>query len=630
MRALAWRLFALLVLCCAWTTAIAAPEAWLDRNRIALGDTVTLHVATTGNAAPDFAPLDAAGLRPHGHASQRRFELVNGQASMRTLYTVMLRPARAGQLVVPPVPVDGARTAPLALEVTAAPSPLPARAGDDVFIEAQPDDLDPYVQQSVGWIVRLYSAVPLVSGQLDQPAPRGASMQRVGDDVQYTRELDGRRYTVVERRFLLVPELSGELVVPGARFEGRGVGGFFDSVFGDRGGALAATGQPRALGVQPVPANAPTPWLPLRDLQLRYRTVPDALQAGRAASLSVELVADGAFAAQLPDLELPPIDGVQVFAEPAQFDERFVDGRPQVTLTRRFSLVPARAGPVELRALRWPWWDVDTGSVRTATLPAQRWQVRPGAASQPATGAAAPQTPGAAPADAPLADGPGRWLAIAALAVAAWLLVMAWATRRRAPADTRASASRTDARGAASGTGRAEKLDASRPVRDVEGSGEPPSTSPRTGRDAGTPTDRVAATAPAAASPTHPGSAARQHVVHGRDATAAPPAGSRSTSAPPRRAELRRALERGAVDDILAALHALAPTPAAGTEALIDRLDDPAQRAALHALQRAQWGDGDLDAARTALRRAFTTGPRWRPQARARGADPLPPLYPER
>ncbi|GHA84648.1 BatD family protein [Cognatilysobacter bugurensis] len=562
---LAWRVVAVLALCCVSMVAFAAPEAWLDRNRIALGDTVTLHVATTGTAAPDFSPLEAAGLSPRPQAAQRRFELVNGQASMRTLFTVVLRPPRAGRTAVPAISVGTERTAPLALEVTAAPAAPPARAGDDVFIETQPDDVDPYVQQAVGWVVRLYSAVPLVSGHLDQPSPEGASMQRVGDDVQYTRELDGRRYTVVERRFLLVPERSGELVVPGAKFEGRGVGGFFDSVFGDRGGALAATGAVRVLGVRPVPTNAPTPWLPLRDLQLRYRELPDTLQAGRAAAVSVELVADGAFAAQLPELTLPPIDGVEVFAEPPQSDERFVDGRPQVTLTRRFSLVPAQAGPVALPALEWPWWDVDTGGTRTATLPAQQWQARPGVAASPVLPGVTDAPAQDAPADAaPDASATGRWLAIAALAVAAWVLTMAWAARRRA----------------ARGVGTAEDGE--------DGAATPGSVTPT--QDA------------------RPDAAA----------------------APAKPADLRRTLERGTPDEILAALRALSPRPAPDTDALIGQLDDAAQRDALQALQRARWGGGDPAAALDALRRAFAPGPRWRETRSARKADPLPPLYPER
>ena len=121
------------------------------------------------------------------------------------------------------------------------------------------------MQQAVGFVVRLYYAVPLISGQLDQPTPDGASLQRVGEDARYTRELGGRRYDVLERRFLLIAERSGPMTIPGARFQGQGVGGFFDDLFGDGRRALNADGAPRTLQVRGAPANASQPWLPLRD-----------------------------------------------------------------------------------------------------------------------------------------------------------------------------------------------------------------------------------------------------------------------------------------------------------------------------------------------------------------------------
>src|SRR3546814_11194354 len=97
----------------------------------------------------------------------------------------------------------------------------PARAGSAAFIETQIDDEDPYVQQSVGYTLRLYYATPLVSGQLDQAKPDGASLQRVGSDLQYTRLVGGKRYTVGERSFLLVPERSGPMKIGRAACRGR-------------------------------------------------------------------------------------------------------------------------------------------------------------------------------------------------------------------------------------------------------------------------------------------------------------------------------------------------------------------------------------------------------------------------
>jgi len=440
------RAMLLVMLALASLDAAAQVRAWLDRDRIAMGETVTLNIestAATTSTEPDYAPL-LTEFFVSGRTSRREFVMGTGGSTVRTLYAVALRPRRDGVITVPALNVGSLRTQPIPLTVAPSAAPSPTRT-EDVFIESEADDPDPYVQQSVGWVVRLYSATPLISGQLDQDAPEGASLQRIGDDAQYQRDIGGRRYHVVERRFLLVPERSGVLTVPPARFEGRGAGGFFDDLLGGgRGGALEAQGTPRKLDVQAAPANAPQPWLPLQNLTLRYQSTPQELRVGSAATVTVEALADGATAAQMPELQLPPIDGVQVFAEPVQADERFVDGRPRVKLTRRFSLVPAREGNARMAGLQLRWWDVRGGEPQTTSLPPLSWTVMPGAPPAAANAQATPSpsvsgdiaatAPGASSAIAArftdLGGANKAWVLAALLFAALWLFTLVWGLHR--------------------------------------------------------------------------------------------------------------------------------------------------------------------------------------------------------
>ncbi|MDN5782150.1 MAG: BatD family protein, partial [Luteimonas sp.] len=270
----------------------------------------------------------------------------------------------------------------------------------------------------------------------DQDAPDGASLQRVGSDLQYTRQVGGKRYTVVERRFLLVPERSGPLTIPGARFNGRSTGGFFDDMFGDGSRELSANGAPRFVTVRPVPAKAPQPWLPLRGLGLRYVATPQRVRAGEAATVTIEARADGATAAQFPEIELPTIDGAQVFAEPAQTDETFDDGRPKVTVTRKFSIVPAHAGALRIPGPRIAWWDVRAAAPRTASLPDLQWQVAPGTTGNgpPAAAVGAADDDASARGDArlPGMQGDARiWAWATAGFALLWLATLVWALQRR-------------------------------------------------------------------------------------------------------------------------------------------------------------------------------------------------------
>lgn len=427
-----------LLLACALVLlpAHAETRAWLDRDRIHAGETATLNIETdqAGVSAPDWTPLEAE-FEVSGHTSTRRVEMVAGETRVRSLFAVALRPRREGVVTVPPVQVGAGATSPLTLTVLPAPD-TPAHAGAVAFIEAELDTAHAWVQQAVGYVLRLHYATPLVSGQLEQPQPEGATLQRIGEDVQYSRELAGRRYNVVERRFLLVPERSGPLEIPAARFQGRGTGSFFDDMFGSGPRSLRATGEPQRLEVRPVPGDAPRPWLPLRALEMRYLEAPTTARAGASVDVVVELRADGAIATQLPEPQMRAGGGAQVFAEPADIQEHFDDGRPQATLTRRFSIVPDRAGTLQLELAPLQWWDTRAAAARTAALPALVIQVQGGGG----TGPGAPVQGAMAADDAeawirvPGVQGEVRPWAVAAAAFALlWLATLIWGLHRRRP-----------------------------------------------------------------------------------------------------------------------------------------------------------------------------------------------------
>lgn len=426
--------------------AAAATRAWLDREQVEVGQTVVLSIETDqAGGSPDLSGL-MADFVLEGQSSNQSMQWNNGQTQRRTTFEISLAPKREGRLSVPPISIGGEQSQPLELTVSAAAAPAVADGSAGAYLETEIDDASPYVQQSVGVIVRLLYSVPLASGQLDLDPPEGASLQRIGEDAQSSREINGRRYNVVERKYLLIPERSGALTLPGPRFKGRGVGGWMDDFLGGNSRELRANGAPKTIQVSAQPDNAPQPWLPLRDLRLRYVSVPQSLRAGEAGELVVEAIAQGATQAQMPELPAPVIAGAQVFAEPPQYDETFNGGSPQVKLTRRFSIVPNAAGKLAVPGMKLGWWDVRASAAKFAALPDLALEATPGSGSFAAPAAVAA---GAAP-DAisdnalslqPTAQAPTpdwwRWLAFGFAGL--WLLTVAWLglwwwQRRRAPA----------------------------------------------------------------------------------------------------------------------------------------------------------------------------------------------------
>lgn len=435
MKHRAWLLLCLLL---AWPlSSLAATRAWLEQSQVSLGQAVTLNVETDAvSATPDLTPL-MRDFEVEGQSDSRSVQLVNGRMSSRTTFALTLRPRRAGTLTIPALQVGNERSVPLVLEVTATATASAASNGL-VFVETEVDDARPYVQQSVGVTVRLFYATPLVSGQLDLDPPDGALLQRVGEIVQSSREIDGRRYNTAERRFLLVPERSGPLTLPGARFSGRGAGGWMDDLLGGNSREVNITGTPRVLQVRPQPADAGQPWLPVRDLRLRYTAVPEQMRTGEAATFAIETTVVGATQAQLPELPAPAVPGAQVFAEPPQYDETFVGGTPQVKLTRRYSIVPSTTGTLAVPGVAMAWWDVRAGANKRATLSDLTIPVVAGSGQAPRP----PVQDGAAPASlSPPGDGvialagerripTHLWPWLAAGFALLWLATLVWGLSR--------------------------------------------------------------------------------------------------------------------------------------------------------------------------------------------------------
>jgi hypothetical protein len=556
----------LLCALCAFAFAMPASaqtRAWLDRDRIALDDTVTLNMEVdmrSTSAMPDLAAV-TRDFRIVDQRVEQKMAMVNGDISLKIMVQMVLSPLHEGVIEIPSLWAGNSATAPLRLTVLPPlnpvvvdePPPAAATNGRPVFIEARIDSTTPYVQQNVGYTVRLfYETGVLIDGRLDQEPPAGASLQKIGDDLQRTASLGGRDYNVVERHYLLIPEHSGSMTLPPPHFIGRGMG-LFDVDRQD----LNIFGAPNALQVKPIPAIAPQPWLPLRALRMRYVETPQSLRVGKSAAVTVEVVAEGGATAQMPVLMVKANNGAQVFPDPAQMDDRFVRDRPQATIVRRFSILPTREGPLRIVAPRIEWWDAQAGVARTASLPDLILRVAPGAMGT-TTAPVAADTGTNVNGDAAggwrawIPDGSWRWAGLALAFL--WLAALAlgwrlWSLRARV--------------------------------------------------------------APIATPP-------------GGQRPAAPSPGDDGPEA------LMRALTRGDLGAIVKALCNAAAPAVADLDAVRARLADPAQRAAVDALQRARWGDGDNASTLAVLRAAFATGPRWRTSAARTDAVLLPPLYPQR
>lgn len=233
------------------TGASAAVRAWLDRSSMQLGETVTLNVESDDSTAaePDFSAL-LGDFNSLGTQSSRQISMSNGATSAKTVWAVGLEPKRAGSLTIPAFTIGGQSSDPLSLTVLPAPIGAQGKPGDTLFVEVSADPLNPYVQQQVRYTVKLYFAVNLGDGSLDEPTAANAVVQKLGRDKQYTASLHGQSYHVLERNYALTAEKSGPLSVPALNFRGSAVDNSDPTGFFRRGRTVTARSDALQLDVR--------------------------------------------------------------------------------------------------------------------------------------------------------------------------------------------------------------------------------------------------------------------------------------------------------------------------------------------------------------------------------------------
>jgi len=423
----------------AMPSAIANVQASLDRDSAALGDSITLTITSDASGAqPDLAPL-RANFDVRGSSTNSQTTIVNGRIQSSVQWAVELVPRKVGTIDIPALAVGRERTPPLHVSVSAQPAAQPAAqtatSGAPIFVETSVEPANPYVQQAMVYTERLYYAVTLINGALDAPTPDNGDARQIGNETTTSAMLQGRRYNVLERHYLLQPEHSGAMHIPGPGFVGHAMGDAGD-VFDD-GATARAVGKPIDVQVRPRPPLARDPWLPAHAVAITTDPPTAPLHAGEPFSIVVKLEGEGVTAAQLPEIALPAIAGAQVYPEPSSTVEQQRDGRLLAERMRRFAIVPGRAGELRMPSLEVPWWDVGNDRAAMARLSLPSLQVLPATTSQNDSGNAASTqdgnaaNPAMAPAESPVAAVALRGWQVATFCLAAMLVLSLWWGWRR-------------------------------------------------------------------------------------------------------------------------------------------------------------------------------------------------------
>ncbi|MEX2517670.1 MAG: BatD family protein [Gammaproteobacteria bacterium] len=360
-------------------------------------------------------------------------------------WEIQLMPKRSGEITIPAL-TFGQLESPERTVTINEPTSGDSKYDDVVFVEMEADTNTSYEGAQIILELRLYRAMDTFNSSLSKPEfANGAAVVEQLSERTYRVRRNQRSYQVLERRYALFPQGSGDLQIKPTVFRGEiNTGRMFVNPMGpdarhgqQRSSAKIIMRESADITIDVRPALTTSNWLPAANVTLEeeWSEEPPEFSVGQPITRTLQITARAQTASQLPSLVQSLPDSVKTYPEQPYLDtERAEDGVLGKRM-ERLALIPQQAGELTLPAIKIPWFNIHTGKMQEAELPARTVMVLPGRATAsaqaseagPASGVVAP-----AMADEPVSRST-IWPWLTVLFAGAWLLTLfLWWQQRNA------------------------------------------------------------------------------------------------------------------------------------------------------------------------------------------------------
>ncbi|MBO1256079.1 protein BatD [Alteromonas sp. 5E99-2] len=360
-------------------------EASVDKNPVLMDEAIILTITATGKVnrnAFDSSPLLKDFIVSNTSTSSRT-SIVNFDKTTTTTWQTTLLPKKIGQFVIPSLDIDGSATQPIAVQVIPVPD-TSANEQRDFFVTGEIAQDDVYVQQHVKYVVKLHMAQNIESGSLQGPALEDASIEQVGEDNQYSDIINGKRFQIIERTYVIAPEKSGQFELQGPVFSGNVFLPSSSQSYSrfSRTQNIVRRGPATQINVKPIPSSFTAKWLPSEYVALSEEWSNDEkFMVGEPITRTLTLTVAGQNKEQLPEIEqfYPPF--VKHYPDQPSTASAQKDG---VILSQRkesTAIIPSKEGTLVIPGVEVTWFNTRTGQTEVASIPARSFQVLPAAES---------------------------------------------------------------------------------------------------------------------------------------------------------------------------------------------------------------------------------------------------------
>jgi len=373
-----------------------------DRDPAILSESFVMTFESDGTVDddPDFSPLNR-DFQVLSTGESSNMTIINGKVSSSKSWTLNVIARHTGTLRIPAIAFGNDRSTPATVNVVKQAPGNTSSNDREIFIEADATPKDPYVQSEVIYTIRLFRSVATANASLsDPPNVTGATavVEKIGDDRSYDTRRGGKLYGVVERRYAIYPQGSGNLTIEPVVFQGQTSNGmsFFNNPFGRQPRTIVVQSDPIGLKVRAIPQTfTGGQWLPAREITLteEWSQYPLKFKLDEPLTRTLTLTAKGLTSSQLPELPgWQSADFKQYPDQPKLEDDKESTGVIGKRV-EKIAMIPGRPGKYTLPEVNIPWWNTVRNKMEYATLPERQIEV-----VAPATGTNANNTDTSQPA----------------------------------------------------------------------------------------------------------------------------------------------------------------------------------------------------------------------------------------
>jgi hypothetical protein len=395
--------FILLAIVATFNVQAGTLSATADRTRLSTNETLTLTVQydTNTDDEPDTRELEQL-FTILGRTKSSSIQIINGDASTATTWSYELMPRKPGTLSIPRFTLNGDSSEAISIEVTAKPDSGTGQNQQNIYAETVLDKDHVFVQQQAVITWRLVSRFNISEPQFLPPQIDGVLTQDLGSRAYQRSSADGTTERVIEQRYALFPQQSGNIVIPPQQFQvivdtpRRTASGFFRPA---RSQVRLSTDE-KSLVATPADNPKNFAWLPATSLEISQEILgtnqAKQATAGTAFTRVIRIRAEGLSAEQLPPADMQA-DGIKVYSENPQLSNN--DNAQGVIGLRedRAAIIATKPGKLLLPAINIPWYDIAANQWREAVLPETTIDVLPGSAPDTSgtgsTGGTSPSAP---------------------------------------------------------------------------------------------------------------------------------------------------------------------------------------------------------------------------------------------